>query len=52
MNVINHAIGIAIMKTKLRTGAISTSTGHSPVRIAAKTPIINVARWFRKYPII
>jgi hypothetical protein len=44
MNVINHAIGTAIINTKLRTGAISTNIGHIPVRIAAKIPVIRVLR--------
>jgi hypothetical protein len=44
MKVINHAIGTAIINTKLRIGAKSINTGHNPVRIAAKTPITRVAR--------
>jgi hypothetical protein len=44
MTVRNHVIGTAIKNTKLRTGAISTNTGQSPVKMAAKTPITTVAR--------
>jgi len=41
-----------MINIKLRIGAKSINTGHNPVRIAAKTPITSVPRWFPKYPII
>ena len=33
------------MKTKFSIGAKSTKYGHNPVKTAAKTPVLTVAKW-------
>ena len=44
-------MGTAIINTKFRMGAKSIKNGHSPVSVAAKTPVTIVAKWFPRYPI-